>query len=139
MSKPDRTSSHAARSFVFSTGLAPPSAAAANEALTIARSAERRERLWDAVERLRSGLAEMGYTVRGSTQILPVMVGDREGAMALDAALRERGVVAPGIRPPTVPEGTSRLRVAPTATHTDAELDRCLDAFRAAGAEVGLL
>jgi 8-amino-7-oxononanoate synthase len=130
---------NAARSFVFSTGLAPPSAAAANEALTIARERDRRERLWDGVERLRSGLSGMGYTVRGSTQILPVMVGDREGAMALDAALRERGVVAPGIRPPTVPEGTSRLRVAPTATHTDAELDRCLDAFRAAGTEVGLL
>jgi 8-amino-7-oxononanoate synthase len=68
-----------------------------------------------------------------------VLVGDREDTVALDAALRERGVVAPAIRPPTVPEGTARLRVAPTADHTVAEIDRALDAFAAAGREVGLV
>jgi len=131
--------SNAARSFVFSTGLAPPAAAAAREALSIAREDDRRAALWDTVVHLRDGLESMGYEVRGSTQILPVMVGDRETTMALDAALAERGILAPGIRPPTVPEGTSRIRLAPMATHTDADVRRCLDAFREAGREVGLL
>jgi 8-amino-7-oxononanoate synthase len=130
---------NAARSFVFSTGLAPPAAAAAAEALHVARTTDRRERLWRNVEFLREGLTDMGYDVWGDTQILPVVVGDRADAVALGEKLYDRGVVAPAIRPPTVPEGTSRIRVAPTATHTAPDLETCLDAFRAAGKEVGLL
>ncbi|WP_129113225.1 aminotransferase class I/II-fold pyridoxal phosphate-dependent enzyme [Halegenticoccus tardaugens] len=130
---------NAARSFVFSTGLAPPAAGAAREALRIARENARRERLWENAARLRNGLADAGYDVRGETQILPVVVGDRRDALALAEAVRDRGVVAPSIRPPTVPEGTSRVRVAPTAAHAATDVDRCLDAFRDAGREVGLL
>ncbi|WP_049901560.1 aminotransferase class I/II-fold pyridoxal phosphate-dependent enzyme [Halococcus agarilyticus] len=130
---------NAARSFVFSTGLAPPAAGAAREALAVAREGDRRERLWTVVERLREGLEGMGYRVLGETQILPVLVGDRADAVALGEALTDRGIVAPAIRPPTVPEGTSRIRVAPMATHTDAEIDRCLAAFHEAGRAVGVL
>ena len=128
---------NAARSFVFSTGLAPPAAAAAERALDLAPG--RRDALWSNVERLREGLESMGYEVWGDAHVLPVVVGDREAALGLDERLREAGVVAPAIRPPTVPEGTSRLRVATQATHTDADVDRCLAAFEAAGEEVGLL
>jgi 8-amino-7-oxononanoate synthase len=131
--------SNAARSFVFSTGLAPPAAAAAREALRIAREGDRRDALWATVDRLRDGLEDAGYDVWGETQVLPVVVGDRDDALALADAVRERGVVAPAIRPPTVPEGTSRIRVAPMATHSDAGVEACLDAFREAGEEVGLL
>jgi len=127
---------NAARSFVFSTGLAPPAAAAAERALELAP--ERRERLWTTVDRLREGLTAMGYDVRGDTHVLPVVVGDREAALALDERLRAGGVVAPAIRPPTVPEGTSRVRLAPQATHTPDDVDRCLAAFEAARAEVDL-
>jgi 8-amino-7-oxononanoate synthase len=130
---------NAARSFVFSTGLAPPSAAAAREALHIARDGDRSARLWENVERLRDGLEGMGYEVRGETQILPVIVGDRKDAMVLDERLHERNVVAPGIRPPTVPEGTSRIRVAPMASHTNEDIDLCLTAFREAGRDLKLL
>ncbi|MFB6073993.1 MAG: aminotransferase class I/II-fold pyridoxal phosphate-dependent enzyme [Haloarculaceae archaeon] len=130
---------NAARTFVFSTGLAPPAATAAREALAVARASDRRDRLWTAVERLREGLTGMGYEVLGESQILPVLVGDREDAMALDAALRDRGIVAPAIRPPTVPDGTARIRVAPMATHDADDVDACLAAFRAAGEEEGLL
>lgn len=70
---------------------------------------------------------------------LPVIVGDREDTMALDKRLRERNVVAPGIRPPTVPEGTSRIRVAPMASHTAEDIDHCLAAFRKAGRDLDLL
>jgi 8-amino-7-oxononanoate synthase len=130
---------NAARTFVFSTGLAPPAAGAAREALRIAREGDQREELWETVERLRDGFEAAGFEMLGDTHILPVLVGDRTDALALESAVRERGIVAPAIRPPTVPEGQSRLRVAPMATHTEADVDRCLAAFEAAGEEVGLL
>lgn len=129
---------NAARSFVFSTGLAPPAAAAASEALHLARYGDHRELLWENVIRLRAGLSEIGFDVRGESQILPVVVGDRADALTLASALRERGIVAPAIRPPTVPKGTSRLRVTPMATHSTADIDHCLDTFEAASREVGL-
>ncbi|ACV48406.1 MULTISPECIES: aminotransferase class I/II-fold pyridoxal phosphate-dependent enzyme [Halomicrobium] len=128
-----------ARTFVFSTGLAPPAAGAAREALRIAREGTRRERLWENVERLRDGLEAAGFEVLGDTHILPVVVGHRDDAMALATAVRDRGIVAPAIRPPTVPAGRSRLRIAPMATHDEAAIDRCLDAFERAGTECGLL
>jgi len=127
-----------ARTFVFSTGLAPPAAGAAREALRIARENDRRERLWTVVDALRDGLEAADFEVLGESHILPVLVGDRGDALALEQAVRERGIVAPAIRPPTVPEGQSRLRVAPMASHTDAEIARCIDAFGAAAEEVGL-
>ncbi|WP_423747569.1 8-amino-7-oxononanoate synthase (plasmid) [Haladaptatus sp. SPP-AMP-3] len=127
-----------ARSFVFSTGLAPPAVGAAREALSLARASDRREQLWSHVGRLRDGLETQGYRVLGETQILPVLVGDSTDALALGDYLEGRGVIAPAIRPPTVPEGTSRVRVAPQATHTDEEIDRCLAAFEAAQADLNL-
>ncbi|MFB6156645.1 MAG: aminotransferase class I/II-fold pyridoxal phosphate-dependent enzyme [Haloferacaceae archaeon] len=130
---------NAARSFVFSTGLAPPAAGAAREALAVARAGERRERLRANVERLRDGLESMGYRVRGESHVLPVAVGDREAALELGEGLRDHGVVAPAIRPPTVPEGTSRIRVAPMATHDAADVDACLAAFETEGGRLGLL
>jgi 8-amino-7-oxononanoate synthase len=131
---------NAARSFVFSTGLAPPAAGAAREALRVAREDDaRRGRLRENVARLREGLAAMGYDVWGETQILPVVVRDRNDALALGERIRERGVVAPPIRPPTVPEGTSRVRVAPMATHTPEDIDACLSAFETTGSWLGLV
>jgi 8-amino-7-oxononanoate synthase len=131
---------NAARSFVFSTGLAPPAVGAARESLRITRENDaHRAQLWRNVERLREGLIERGFEVWGETQILPVAVGDRADAETLSDRLRDHGIVAPAIRPPTVPEGTSRLRVAPMATHTEGEIQHCLDAFEAAGRTTGIL
>ncbi|WP_222920324.1 8-amino-7-oxononanoate synthase [Natrinema sp. SYSU A 869] len=128
-----------ARSFVFSTGLTPPAVAAASEALHVARYGGAREELWENVAHLRDGLESMGFEVLGDSQILPVLVGNRRDAIALADGVRERDVVAPAIRPPTVPEGTSRIRVVPMATHDRNDIITCLEAFRAAGKEVGLL
>ncbi len=128
-----------ARSFAFSTGLNPPAAAAASEALHVARHGTAREQLWENVAHLRDGLESMGFRVLGDSQILPVLVGDRRDALALAEGIRERNVVAPAIRPPIVPEGTSRLRVVPMATHDRNDVVTCLEAFQAAGQEVGLL
>ncbi len=128
-----------ARSFVFSTGLNPPAAAAASEALHIARHGGVREGLWENVTHLRDGLDSLGYDVLGDSQILPVVVGDRNEACALSTAVRERGIVAPAIEPPIVPEGSSRIRLAPMATHEPADIVACLEAFSAAGESLGLL
>jgi 8-amino-7-oxononanoate synthase len=130
-----------ARSFIYSTALPPPVLAAALAALHIVKNEpERRRRLWNNAVFLGQGLSRLGYRL-GETQspILPVLIGDEGTTMALTAALLKRGVFAHGIRPPTVPEGTARLRVTPTAAHTEDELERALQAFAEAGREVGAL
>ena len=119
-----------ARSFVYTTGLAPAAVAAAGAALRLVMEEPvRRAALARNADRLRHGLAAAGLSVGGDTHILPVAVGDNARAMRFAAALLERGVLAQAIRPPTVPAGTARLRVTPMATHSDAQLDRALAAF----------
>lgn len=125
--------SNTARSFVFSTGLSPPAAAGARTALSIAKNGSRRQQLWANVEQLRSGLEALGFDVLGETHVVPVLVGERDEAMALAAHLEEAGILAPAIRPPTVPEGTSRIRLAPMATHTERDVEQCVAAFEQAG------
>jgi len=115
---------NSARSLIFSTGLPPAAAAAAMAALELLVEQPRRvERLADNAATLRSGLAREGFDVSGSqTQIVPLIVGDAELAMRICEAALEEGVFAQAIRPPTVPEGTSRLRLAVMASHTRGEL-----------------
>ena len=130
-----------ARSFVYTTALSPPAVAAARVAVDIVRrEPERRQRLWDHAVLMRSRLTDLGFCV-GTSQspILPLLIGDTERAMRLSAALLERGVFVPAIRPPTVPPGTARLRVVPMATHTDEDLEEGLEAFADAGRMSGVL
>jgi glycine C-acetyltransferase/8-amino-7-oxononanoate synthase len=113
-----------ARPLIFSTALPPPAAAGALAALELLVEQPRRvDKLqWNA-EALRSELAREGFEVTGSqTQIVPLIVGDAHLAMQVCEAALERGVFAQAIRPPTVPEGTSRLRLAVMASHTRTEL-----------------
>lgn len=130
-----------ARSFIYSTGLAPAMAAAASAAIRLIRSEPRIiTRLWDNAAYLRTGLEQMGYKLAPtSTPILPVMVGESADAIRLADGLLKRGVYVIAIRPPTVPAATARLRVTPTAAHSRADLDTALDAFRSAGSELGLI
>ena len=127
-----------ARTAIFTTALPPAVAAAADAALTIVeREPERRAALRRNAAHLRAGLLALGFEVPGEadSHILPVMVGDAESTMALSSALLDRGVFAHGIRPPTVPEGTARLRATVMATHSEAELDAALRAFAALAPE----
>ncbi len=130
-----------ARSFIYSTGLPPALAAAADQALTLVETEPwRRERLWDNARRLGEGLVRAGFTLASAdSPILPVMVGDSRAALRLADALFARGLYVVAIRPPTVPPGAARLRVTPTAAHTHAELDAALAGFAAAGRELGLV
>ncbi len=120
-----------ARSFVFSCALAPPQVEAARAALRlVTREPERRERLQAGAARLRARLQERGVsTAPSTTHIVPVRVGSNEQAMGLCQRLLELGFYAQGIRHPSVPEGTARLRITPMATHRAEEIDALADAL----------
>ncbi|NQZ97056.1 MAG: 8-amino-7-oxononanoate synthase [Myxococcales bacterium] len=120
-----------ARSFIFSCALAPPQVAASRAAVSLVTSEPwRRQYLQDNARRLRDGLAAMGIsTAPSTTHIVPVIVGDNARTMAICEALLERGFFAQGIRHPSVPEGTARLRITPMATHTGEEIDSLVAAI----------
>jgi len=81
-------------------------------------------------DRLREGLTARGFDVAASsTQIVPALIGEAEDALALSAQLEEAGMIASAIRPPTVPKGTSRLRLALRATHGEGDVDALLAAI----------
>jgi len=130
-----------ARSFIYSTGLAPAMAAAAGAALDLIESSpELIARLWENGEYLRDGFNSLGFKLAPTeSPILPVMIGESDAALKMAAALHERGVYVIAIRPPTVPRATARLRVTPIASHTRGDLDQALEAFRSSGRELGLL
>jgi 8-amino-7-oxononanoate synthase len=125
---------HRARGFVFDTAPAPPSVGAALAALdVIAAEPERRHRLLDLSARLRAGLEGAGLKPQpGRSAIVPLVIGDADAAMAVAARMREAGVLAPAIRPPSVPPGTSRLRLTVSAGFTPAQVDDAVGAIVAA-------
>jgi 8-amino-7-oxononanoate synthase len=122
------------RSFIYTTALPAAACEAARAVLKIVRAEpERRRRVLALAERLRGALQEKGFdSGRSETQIVPVLVGAPERALALAAALLERGIFCPAIRPPTVPPGTSRLRVSLTAEHTEEDVERLVSALEEA-------
>jgi 8-amino-7-oxononanoate synthase len=115
------------RAFFFSTAPAPAIAAASRAGVRVAREEpKRRERCLAVAARLATGLRERGVSVALPTAaIVPVVIGDTARAVACgQRLLSEHGILAPAIRPPTVPEGTSRLRLSASAAHTDEDVDR---------------
>lgn len=129
------------RSFIYSTALPPGTVAAALAAIDIVeKEPERREKLLKNVKFLKEGLDSLGFeTMNSQTQIIPVLAGESSLACEMMEALFEKGVFVLAIRPPTVPEGTARLRVTLTSKHSRADISRVLDAFEKSGKEVGLI
>jgi glycine C-acetyltransferase/8-amino-7-oxononanoate synthase len=128
-----------ARPFIFSTAPPPPSVAAAAAALELV-TPQRVERLQANASRFRAALAAEGLDAGSSqSQIVPLEVGDAETAMDLCERVLERGVFAQGIRPPTVPEGSSRLRFTVMASHRIGELERAAKLVGGAARELGLV
>jgi len=129
-----------ARSFIFSTAPPPPAAAAGLAALELLEAQpERVEKLAANASTLRDALAAEGLAVgEGRSQIVPVEVGDPERTMELCERILERGVFAQGIRPPTVPAGTSRLRFTVMSTHRREELEGAARTVGAAARELGI-
>ncbi len=120
-----------ARTFIFTTALPPAACGAALAALEVlAGEPARRERLGALSSRTKAGLERLGFDVsRVIAPIFPVVLGTEERALAASGALRARGFFVRAIRPPTVPRGTSRLRVALTAGHSEAQVDAFLGAL----------
>lgn len=125
---------NAARPFIFDTALPPAIVAAAGVALELAASEEwRRDALRGNVARLRAGIAALGLSEPvGEAPIVPVILGTEARALSVARALEERGIAAPAIRPPTVPPGSSRLRLSIRADHRPNEIDAVLEALRSA-------
>ncbi len=129
------------RSFIFTTAPPPPVVAAARAALAVLEAEpERRERLWENIRRMARGLEAMGAETMGSTtQIFPLLVGGDTETMAFSDALLEAGLFAQGIRPPTVPKGTARLRLTVTASLESGEIDRALEILKNVGRRQGVI
>jgi glycine C-acetyltransferase len=132
---------HRARPFLFSTSHPPGVAAACIAAIDVLLAEpERIDRLWKNTARFKEGLKRLGFDTGASeTPITPVMVGKGAAAMELSDRLFKLGVFAQGIGFPTVPEGRARIRTIVTSVHTDAQLDRALEAFAKGGKELGLI
>jgi 8-amino-7-oxononanoate synthase len=116
-----------ARSFVYTTGLPPASVAAALAALNImGAEPERRARPRELAQRFTQAM----NLPQAQSAIVPLAVGEAAEALRLSAALEARGVLVVAIRPPTVPEGTARLRFAFSAAHSQAQVDDLIEALR---------
>ncbi|GIX22906.1 MAG: 8-amino-7-oxononanoate synthase [Caldimonas sp.] len=133
-----------ARSYIYTTAAPPAVAHAVSVSLGLMfgeEGARRRAALRERISQWRRGLAQglpAGWRLAPSfTGIQPLILGDNDAALALSAALEARGLWVPAIRPPTVPAGTARLRVALSAAHTAEDVDRLIEAVRAAAFEVG--
>jgi len=120
-----------ARPYIYTTSQPPAVACATLKSLELLQSEGwRRDHLNTLIARFRQGAAEIGLTLMDSpTPIQPILVGDSERAMQLSAMLKARGLLVGAIRPPTVPAGSARLRVTLSAAHTEAQLERLLQAL----------
>lgn len=122
-----------ARSYIYTTAMPPAiaRAAAASVALIEGEQGERgRRHLQDLIQQFRTQATALGFELMPSdTPIQPIMVGEASDAVAISQALEQQGVLVTAIRPPTVPDGESRLRVTFSAAHTQADLERLLQAL----------
>ena len=123
---------NSARPFIFTTSTSPLLAAVLSTSLTlIAGEPQRRQALQARIAQLKHGLTGLRWSLLASeTPIQPLLVGSNADALALSAALRERGIWVPAIRPPTVPAGSARLRIALSAAHQEADVAELVTALR---------
>lgn len=132
-----------ARSFIFSTSLPPAVLAASLAAFDLIDSdegAELREKLACTTRMFRNALNGAGFDTMGSaTQIVPVYVGGAGDVMKFSRMLLDDGIFVQGIRPPTVPSGSCRLRCTLTATHEARDIERAIAAIAAAGKKLGII
>jgi len=114
-----------ARSFIYSTGLSPACAGGALAGLELFKEGSRRQRLAETATLARKLLREAKADLpEGETPIIPLLIGDVDRTVKLSARLFDEGILAPPIRPPTVPKGTARLRISLSADHTDDDVER---------------
>lgn len=119
------------RSYIYTTASPPAMAEATRASLRLVRKESwRRQRLQELIQRFRAGAEQLGLPIMQSeTPIQPILAGSAEQALAWSSRLEQQGILVSAIRPPTVPEGSARLRVTLCANHTDEHLDRLLEAL----------
>ncbi|MEX2497699.1 MAG: 8-amino-7-oxononanoate synthase [Wenzhouxiangellaceae bacterium] len=123
------TLTNRARGIIYSTAMAPPLAAATSRALAVLIDEPwRRSRLADNIKRFRQRADHLALSASKSA-IQPIIIGDNARALRVSARLAERGLLVRAIRPPTVPEGTARLRITLTAAHQSGHIDQLVDAL----------
>jgi 8-amino-7-oxononanoate synthase len=127
------------RSYIFTTATPPAVAEATRASLRIARDEQwRRDHLSHLIARFRKGAEQLGLPLMPSeTPIQPIVAGESSRALAWSALLEEQGILVSAIRPPTVPDGSSRLRVTLSASHSEQDVDRLLDALEGLSREDG--
>lgn len=120
-----------ARSYVYTTATPPALSVALSESLRlIAQGDDKRAHLKNLIMQLRGGLAELPWTLMPSqTAIQPLLIGDNQQALQLSEGLRQRGIWVAAIRPPTVPEGTARLRITLSAAHSAEDVEQLIKAL----------
>ena len=130
-----------ARTFLYTTALPASCLAASRAALALVRrDTSRKDRLWANIGYMRLRLREMGFDLKESAgPIVPLVVGEDEKAVAMQRTLLDRGIFLQAIRPPTVPPGTSRLRLTCVAGLSGTEMDEALEALGHAGRQAGLI
>lgn len=132
---------HFARSLIFSASITPASVATVLATLDIIENEpERRERLWQITEKMKSGFQAMGYnTGPTETPIIPVIIGNDEMAFMLWRLLREAGIFTNPVIYPAVPKDQSLIRTSYSATHSDEDLDTVLASFEKSGKQLGII
>lgn len=122
-----------ARSYVYTTASPPALAVALLQSLTLIEQGDAmRAHLQRLVAKLRAGLSDLPWQLMPSdTAIQPLLVGDNKQALTLSEGLRARGIWVAAIRPPTVPQGTARLRITLSAAHTESDVQRLIEALHA--------
>jgi len=130
-----------ARSFVYSTALSPSTIAVSIKALEIIeKDEESRVKLLKMSDWFQKELEIAGFNlIRTKTPIIPIMVGQADKAVEFSKGLLEEGVYIPAIRPPTVPEGTSRLRISLMATHSQQDLEEALIKIKLIGKQLNII
>ncbi len=124
-----------AKAFIYTTAQPPAIAAAASAAIRIIQhEPARRERLWHNRNALHTALTDMGFHLTNTqSPILPIIVKSPERAVEMSQVLYESGIYVPAIRPPTVPKGSSRLRLTVSSEHTQEQLENVVQELRKAG------
>ncbi len=132
---------HHARALIFTASLPPAVLGAVCAALDVIQNEpERRKRLSEIADKMRSGFREMGYYVGPTeTPIIPLIIGDMDRCLILWKEVTENGLFVNPVVPPAVPQGKCLIRTSYIATHTDEQLDFALDVFKKAGKKLGIL
>ncbi|MBI5207954.1 MAG: 8-amino-7-oxononanoate synthase [Candidatus Firestonebacteria bacterium] len=129
------------RSFIFTTAPTPVSMATAIKSIELIKSStESRKNLLDNAQKFRTELKTLGFDcLESETQIIPVIIGDNKKTVLFSKLLLEKGIYILGIRPPTVPLNTARLRISIMATHTKDEIKECINALKSIGKELEII